>query len=165
MDDYTVYLFVRQDLSEQDQKIQLCHAVFKMAALLRHGLIDLKMVELDGGLTQKAFDRTRRRLNEKHLQAIEYSDSDHPEWGITAIATAPLSKEQALPLENYRLRRSSPLAQGQSVVAAVTDSGKDGGSYPSGRANCCVSSEKEHPDSSREVAGSIPAHSSNSEKS
>lgn len=117
MDDLTIYMFVRGDLREEDQAIQLAHAVFKMTALLAPGYGNVRMVALDGGSSEKAFAKTLRRIKEAQIQHAEYSDSDRPEWGITAIATAPLTQEQSLPLANYRLRRYSPPAEASAAVA------------------------------------------------
>lgn len=172
LDDCTIYLFVRGDLREEDQAIQLAHAVFKMTALIHPGYGDVKMVALDGGSSEKAFSKALRKIKEAQLQHAEYSDSDHPEWGITAIATAPLNKEQSLPLANYRLRRYSPPSAASAEVA-LDGQGRASLNGPAhGLANRTIctaeamgysglrSSEKEHSVSNGEVAGSIPAASS-----
>lgn len=106
--DLTIYVFVRGDLAEEDQMVQSMHAVFKMTAIQRPDFGDLRIVALDGGSSEKAFSRTLRRIRETQIEHVEYIDSDHREWGVTAAATAPLTKEQSLPLANYRLRRYSP---------------------------------------------------------
>lgn len=121
LDDCTVYLFVRGDLREEDQFIQSAHAVFKVTALLSPGYGNVRIVALDGGSSEKAFAKTLRKIKDAAIQHSEYSDSDKPELGITAIATAPLTKEQSLPLANYRLRRNSPVAQ--TLCAASIPSG------------------------------------------
>jgi hypothetical protein len=108
VNDCTIYVFVRGDLPEEDQMVQAMHAIFKMTASQRPDFGDLRIVALDGGSSEKAFAKTLRRICEAQIEHAEYIDSDRKEWGVTAIATAPLTKEQSLPLANYRLRRYSP---------------------------------------------------------
>lgn len=121
-DDCTIYVFVRGDLKEEDQLIQGMHAVAKVIALrpaIRQNetivrawgepkLADWKIVALDGGASESALRRTARKITEKGVTFVEYSDSDMPELGITALATPPLNSRESLPLANYRLRRYSP---------------------------------------------------------
>jgi hypothetical protein len=123
LNDKAVYVFVRQDLSEGDQRIQLAHAVLDIAMRNQIEWADYRIVELDGGADRKAFGRTVRKMQGRGIEFIVYHDSDHKEWGDTAIATMPLSKEQSLPLVNYRLRRNSPPV---GSGAAVTLDGQRG---------------------------------------
>lgn len=132
LDDLAVYVFVRQDLSEQDQRLQFAHAVLEMACLYRPAHAKYRLVELDGGESEKAFRRTVRKMPERKVGHVIYSDPDHPEWGETAIATVPLTQDQALPLANYRLRRNSPVAQSQSNAEPTPDGAAEvGGADPS----------------------------------
>jgi hypothetical protein len=147
LDDFAVYVFVRQDLSEQDQRIQIAHAVLKMALTYRPAEANYRVVELDGGESKKAFDRTVRKMPERGVQYVIYEDSDRPEWGPTAIATIPMA-EQKLP---HKLRRNSPPAEASAAVAL------DG---QRGASSCSLSSEKEHQPTKLEVGGSIPSASS-----
>jgi hypothetical protein len=108
LDDCTVYLFVRGDLKEEDQMIQANHAMYKMATLFNAEYGTVRIVALDGGSSVKAFKKTMAKLFDAKIPHSEYVDPDKPDWGITAIATVPLTKEESLPLSNYRLRRYSP---------------------------------------------------------
>lgn len=148
LDDLGVYIFVRGDLPEEDQLVQASHAVLEMALLYDPAFARYRMVALDGGSSEKTFNRTRQKLNNFKIAHAEYSDPDHKDWGVTAIATIPLTQEEALPLRNYRLRRYSPPI---SMVVPSMASGE-----PSRH-----SSEKEHSVSNGEAAGSIPAVGSN----
>src|SRR5260370_33004923 len=98
LDDCTVYLFVRGDLREEDQVVQSNHATFAMVSGMKveYGLP--RIVALDGGSSEKAFVKTLRKIQAAGIQHIYYCDPDKPELGITAIATAPLTKEQSFPL-------------------------------------------------------------------
>jgi hypothetical protein len=122
MSDLAIYVFVRGDLPEEDQLVQAAHAIFKMTACYLPDSADLRIVALDGGSSEKAFFKTLRRLQDAQIAHATYCDSDKPEWGITAIATVPLDREQSLPLANYRLRRYSPgvrlTSEAQPSVAA-----------------------------------------------
>lgn len=108
LDDMAVYFFVRGDLREEDQMVQFGHAMFEMVASYGPAFAKYRIVGLDGGSSDKAFGKTLSKLIDRRVAHTEYSDPDHPEWGVTAIVTVPLMKEQALPLANYRLRRYSP---------------------------------------------------------
>lgn len=159
LDDKTIYVFVRGDLPEEQQLVQAAHAVFNMAIFARKEIADSngepRIVALDGGQSEKAFQKTYRKFCAGTLPAnlfAEYKDPDQLELGVTAIATIPLTKEQSLPLANYRLRRYSPPAGASPAVDSKS----------SGEPVCSHSSEKEHSVSNREVAGSSPAVSSNS---
>lgn len=152
LDDRTIYVFVRGDLAEEHQLVQAAHAVFNMARtqVLKAAEGEPRIVALDGGSSPKAFAKTLRRISTAIITHTVYTDPDTPEVGPTAVATAPLTKEQALPLANYRLRRYSPPAEASAVVDSKS-SGEPGSH----------SSEKEHSVFNGEVAGSIPAVSSN----
>lgn len=121
LDDFAVYVFVRQDLSEQDQRIQIAHAVLKMAITYQPAEANYRIVELDGGESKKAFERTVRKMPERSVAHVIYQDSDCPEWGDTAIATIPLSG-RPLP---HKLRRCSPPA-GASPAVGSKPSGEPG---------------------------------------
>jgi hypothetical protein len=117
LNDKAVYVFVRQDLSEGDQRIQLAHAVLDIAMRNQIEWADYRIIELDGGADRKAFQRTVRNMQGRGIEYIVYHDSDRKELGDTAIATMPLSKEESLPLANYRLRRNSPPVGSGAAVA------------------------------------------------
>lgn len=148
LDDFAVYVFVRQDLSEQDQRIQIAHAVLKMAIAYQPAEANYAIVELDGGESKKAFDRTVRKMPERGVAHVIYQDSDCPEWGDTAIATIPLSG-RPLP---HKLRRNSPPASPRLAV--------DEKSSGEPIQNASVAQETEHSTFSREVVGEIPTGSS-----
>lgn len=153
LDDMAVYFFVRGDLREEDQMVQVSHAIMEMCLTYDPAFAKYRVVGLDGGQSEQAFNKTRRKMNDRKVPHYEYSDPDFPQWGVTAIATIPLTKEQALPLANYRLRRYSPPSEASAGVAL------DG----QGRAslNASVAQITEHSVSNREVVGEIPAGSSN----
>lgn len=118
LDDLTIYVFVRGDLPEEQQLVQGFHGVFNMARFARIGKERLngepRIIALDGGQSEKAFLKTYTKFCDgellPHSLFVEYKDPDHIELGVTAIVTLPLTKEQSLPLANYRLRRA-PVAQ------------------------------------------------------
>lgn len=126
LDDCTIYVFVRGDLKEEDQMVQAMHAVFNMAKFARFFLNEWRganageprIIMLDGGQSEKAFQKTYRKLCDGMLPVkmfAEYKDPDKLELGVTAIATIPLTKEQSLPLANYRLRRYAPPTEASAV--------------------------------------------------
>lgn len=151
LDERTIYVFVRGDLAEEDQLVQSAHAVFDMARcqVLSTAEGQPRIVALDGGSSPKAFNKTLSRISKAIITHTTYTDPDKPELGMTAIVTAPLTKEQSVTLANYRLRRYSPPVDGAATV----------GSKPSGEPSR-RSSEKEHSVFNGEVAGSIPADGS-----
>lgn len=147
-----VYFFVRGDLREEDQMVQAMHAVLEMAMNYDPAFARYRVVGLDGGQSEQAFNKTRRKMNDRQVPHVEYSDPDFPEWGVTAIATIPLTKEQALPLANYRLRRYSPPA-GASPAVDSKSSGEPVLNAPAAPA--------EHLPLKQEVGGANPSGSSN----
>lgn len=149
LDESAVYFFVRSTLSEEDQMVQVSHAILEMALAYDPGFAKYRIIGLDGGQSEKSFNKLCHKLHTGTIPHVKYADPDHSELGVTAIATVPLTKEQALPLANYRLRRYSPPVDGAATV----------GSKPSGEPSR-RSSEKEHSVFNGEVAGSIPADGS-----
>ncbi len=116
LNDCTIYVFVRGDLKEEDQMVQAAHAIFGMTQSVDYvkGEGCPRIVFLDGGSSDKAINKTLRNLSAR-LPAVDFVDPDKQELGITAIATVPLTKEQALPLANYRLRRYTPPTEASAV--------------------------------------------------
>lgn len=172
LDDKTIYVFVRGDLPEEQQLVQAAHVVLSFG--MAYGYMkspdwcaiagEPRIIALDGGSSEQALQRTYRKLTEKKIPIRMYTDPDTPEIGITAMVTGPLTKEQSLPLANYRLRRYSAVAQDQSVADAPKKlSAEGGGSSPSGGAkfaSVAQTGNTEHSATNREVAGAIPAGSS-----
>jgi hypothetical protein len=93
LNQFAVYVFVRQDLSLLDQRLQMAHTVLMMCTVFNPPQADYRIIELDGGLTKKAFDKTVNNLSRwtETVKYAVYCDSDHPEQGYTAVATVPLS--------------------------------------------------------------------------
>lgn len=120
LDDLAVYFFVRGDLREEDQMVQVSHAILEMALTYDPAFAKYRIVGLDGGQSEQAFNKTRRKLNDRQVPHVEYSDPDFPDWGVTALVTIPLTQEQALPLKNYRLRRYSPSSGASPEVVSKT---------------------------------------------
>lgn len=138
LDDKTIYVFVRGDLAEEQQMVQAAHAVFNMARTRGWPSGEPRIIALDGGSSEKALAKTQRKLGAAYAynDFVCYVDPDAPERGVTAIATVPLSKEQALPLANYRLRRYSAVVQEQNTTGLATKPPAEvGGSSPSGGAS------------------------------
>lgn len=131
LDDRTIYVFMRGGLKEEDQMVQAMHAVFNMARFAHAPASgEPRIVALDGGQSEKAFQKTYRKLCAGMLPAslfVEYKDPDKLEFGVTAVCTVPLTKEQSLPLANYRLRRYSPPVE----ASAAEDLGVQRGAMPS----------------------------------
>lgn len=152
LDDMAVYFFVRGDLREEDQMVQVNHAILEMALTYDPAFAKYRIIGLDGGQSEQAFNKTRRKMNDRQVPHVEYCDPDFPQWGVTAIATIPLTKEQALPLANYRLRRYSP----PTCASPVVDAKSSGEPIQ----NASVAQETEHSAFSREVVGGIPTGSS-----
>lgn len=50
-----------------------------------------------------SLNRVLRKLKENNLPHYAWADPDHPEWGMTSIATAPLVGEERAPMKDYRL--------------------------------------------------------------
>lgn len=111
LEDNAVYVFVRGDLAEEDQMVQACHVVLELGMSHTQSFAKYRMICLDGGSSQKAFNKTQKKLLDKGIGYLMYTDTDHPEWGVTAIATTALTKEQALPLAKYRLRKFTPSSE------------------------------------------------------
>lgn len=154
LDDLAIYFFVRGDLREEHQMAQLAHAMFEMTSQYDPAFAKYRIIGLDGGSSEKAFNKTRQKLNNRGVPHIEYSDPDFPAWGVSAIVTIPLTQEQAQPLANYRLRHYSPPSVSSAEVALDGQRGAN--------LNACVAQtgSTEHLATNQEVAGAIPAASS-----
>lgn len=138
MEDRTVYIFVRSELSDGDREIQSLHAMYTMCQQFQPDFVDPRMITKEA-LSRKAFDRLLAKLLTSPVRFSAYSDPDHLDWGVTSVVTPPLTETESLPLANYRLRKYSAVAQDQSTSALPTQAAQeDGGSSPSSGAsfNC-----------------------------
>lgn len=148
LDSCTVYIFVRQDIPIQHQVIQSGHAALRIAQfylakddtgtpnLIVIGVPDIKALErVMGKLARNCI---------KHMMWVE-PDGD---LGFTALATAPLTKEERLPLANYRLWRYSPGASAQAEACRVT---------PDRGANADVAQLREHLEFNQGAEGENPS--------
>jgi hypothetical protein len=88
----TVYIFVRQDISLEDQFIQAGHAIFKMTSRHLFSSDDEGTPRLVGvGVPDtRALNRVVTKLGAEKIPYTPYSDPDFPDLGVTAICTAPL---------------------------------------------------------------------------
>ena len=109
------YLFVRYDLSPEQTVIQTNHATFEMAYTLPQSVdLTTPSLVLIGVPDKKALKKVISKLR---LNSIEFSVFDEPDddLGLTAVATVPLTEDQRVVLQNYKLfARSSVVRAGDS---------------------------------------------------
>jgi hypothetical protein len=108
LDSYTVYVFVRQDISLAMQLVQSNHAIFVMAAQMprAEGIPNVIVI---GVPHVAALKRVLHKLEAAAIPAESFTDPDLP-VGITAVCTYPLAADDKVPLANYRLWQHSPAA-------------------------------------------------------
>jgi hypothetical protein len=138
LDDCTVYVFVRQDIPIAQQIVQACHAAFHVCfSWQRKEWIGIPFIVAIGMPNLSSLQRARKKLDENRLEYFAFEDSDFnfPDGPMSAIATAPLTKEQKTVLANYRLWNHKNCKEF---------------SFP-------LSSAKEHSEFNGEVGGSSPS--------
>ena len=60
----------------------------------------------------RSLERVSRKLKENNLPHYCWSDPDHPEWGMTSIATGVLIGDERSVMANYRLYAPEVLSVG-----------------------------------------------------
>jgi hypothetical protein len=108
--------------------IQSQHAIRELSILRGHehpcsNIIDIPLPH------PRALAKALRKMQDAGIPHFAWADPDHPEWGMTSIATAPLVGEQRAPLANYRL---APVVTTASTAASNADGAS---SNLAGRAN------------------------------
>jgi hypothetical protein len=106
LDDKTTYVFVRQDMSFADQFVQGMHAHgFVIADCEANDKQGHASICLIGVPDLKSLERVEKKLDALRLCWFGWTDPDNKEFGVTAIAVEPLSKEdpKRVALKNYRL--------------------------------------------------------------
>ena len=120
-------MFVRTDIPLAHQIVQSNHAVYHLAGLrYEDGNPNLVVIGLP---SESSLRRTLRKLETHQIPHYAWTEPDN-NFGLTAIATAPLRGEERKILANYRLY--APVAQQKErrVLSA-----EDVGSIPTGGAN------------------------------
>ena len=123
-------MFIRVDLPVEHQIIQSNHAVYHLASLRQQdeGVPNLVLIGLPG---QKALRKVLSKLSVNNIPHYAWEEPDN-DWGLTAIATAPITGEQRETLRNYRVynTRVAQLVERRGLLAPEV-----AGSIPAPRTN------------------------------
>ena len=105
--------------------MQSTHAVYHLAGIrAEQGTPNIVLI---GMPNVKALRRVERKLETAGVPHYSWTEPDN-DWGLTAIATAPLRGEQRNIMSNYRVY--APVAQ----CSASASKAEDVGSSPTGSA-------------------------------
>ncbi len=119
-----MYIFVRQDIPIQQQLVQSSHAALTLGSFME--ISGIPNIVLIGVPDMAALLRVRDKLITHRIDYVLWEEPDF-DFGVTAIATEPLSVERKEPLNQYRLwRYSSPVAQPAEQPAALKSGRKKG---------------------------------------
>lgn len=96
-----VYVFVRQDLSNEQQLVQAAHATLVLGNKLKRDVNELYFTVI--GIPQLI--DFRKVMNDLNTHGTQYETFYEPDQGntLTAIATHPISKDQRGILKDYKL--------------------------------------------------------------
>lgn len=96
-----------------------------------HGIPNMVLIGLPN---IAALGRALAKLKGNNVLHYAWSEPDH-DWGLTSIATAPISGEQRKVFQNYRVYNSPvaqnterPILNGENVGGTPTGRANDGGS-------------------------------------
>lgn len=101
-----MYIFIREDLPISHQIVQSNHATFSIASLLRleRGIPNIILI---GVPHLRSLNKVLAKLKAHQIPHFAWTEPDY-DFGLTAIATAPLEGEQRSVLSNYRLYGGGP---------------------------------------------------------
>lgn len=102
MNEFYVYVFVRQDIPLAQQIVQSNHAVLSMATLAWPHPEVIPNIIVIGVPDTAALERVQAKLRANAVQHFAWREPDY-DFGFTAIATGILSNEQRQVLAKYRL--------------------------------------------------------------
>lgn len=171
LDDKYICVFVRQNMFPDHQMVHSFHLGLLIGKALdgycqkRHELTGHPNVLVFGEPDEAGVIARAGQLRQMGIEVVEWRDPDanpeHGDFGLTGIVTEPINKTLRNKLPRFKQwsannnvhPHNSPPAEASTAVAL---DGQRGANSEGLR-----SSEKEHSTFSREVAGSIPAASSN----
>lgn len=116
MNDHYIYVFIRQDLTIAEQLVHLGHVAYHTGNMIDEmdGIPNLIVVGLPHAA---AVLKCIKKLFFHNIQHQTWHDPD-TSYGITAIATVPLTPEEKVVLANYRLW-SLPRSPEKDLVSAT----------------------------------------------
>lgn len=119
-DSYYIYVFIRQDISLAEQMVHVGHVCYHKGhdTDVLNGIPSLVVI---GVPHFAAIDRVIKKLTANEIPHQSFHDPD-TDYGITAVATEPLSPQQKTVLVNYRLWNHSPGAA-KAVCGVTADGG------------------------------------------
>jgi hypothetical protein len=101
MDNYYIYVFIRQDLTVPEQLVHSNHASAHMANL--YGLDEIPNLVVIGVPHQTSMNRVQQKLKSYLIDHYAWTDPDQTELGVTAITTVPLSPSVKELFSKYKL--------------------------------------------------------------
>lgn len=158
LDDYTIYVFIREDLPLGQDDIQSNHAAwhcgYEFGQLWQedHHPKGIPFLVTIGVKSAPALLKVREKLIASNIRFATMIDSDVDGANPTSIATHPLDAEQKQALRKYQVRkyaRHAPISQ--EAEAGTLNGGP--------RANTPVAQLREHLPSRQEVEGANPSRS------
>ena len=154
MSDGYIYVFVRQDLSIQDQFVHFGHAIERIVSL--HGAESgIPSIITIGIPHEESMTKVRDKLRESQIPHLAWIDPDFKHLGVLSIATVALTKEQRIILSNYRLYDPRANSEHTPVLQVVAGLDAERG------ANADVAQLREHRTFSPGVVGENPSIGSN----
>jgi len=99
-DEKYVFVFIRTDLSKEQQGIQAGHAVYGIANVAVHDSGTPNLVYI-GVRDVGALKKVQEKLVKNQVAHFPWTEPDF-DFGLTAIATVPLSVEEKELLRNYQ---------------------------------------------------------------
>lgn len=96
-----MYFFIRTDLPLAQQSVQSIHACYKMVLNYRPDHECPNVVYI-GVPDKRALEKVMRKLRDNQIPHVRFDEPDF-DYGLTAVATIPISGEQREVLSNYRL--------------------------------------------------------------
>lgn len=97
-----MFIFVRQDISKEQQAVQAAHASFCAGRAYLHHSPDKVNFVLIGVPDEYSIDNAASWINDHHVKHVVFREPDLDN-SITAIATQPLKEHQKRFLKGYNL--------------------------------------------------------------
>lgn len=97
--------------------MQSNHATFEMAYTLSQSVDDsTPFIVMVGVPNKKSLEKVIRKLKDHQIDHSAFYEPDH-DYGLTAVATVPLTEEQRAALRDYKLWKEENIVSGQSAIS------------------------------------------------
>jgi hypothetical protein len=95
-----LFIFVRQDISPEQQAVQSAHAVYKAGCEYKHKPDETYFV-LIGVANEEELEEAKAKLASRSVEFVEFYEPDLGD-SLTAIATRPIKEHRKRFLKHYR---------------------------------------------------------------